>query len=191
MLAPGVVGYDERIPYYYYNPQKSKELLKEAGYPEGIEVDLMVINRETDIQTAEMVKQNLDEVGIITTISILDRAAYLEKVFSGNYTFGMHISPYRIDPATQIGMSFKTGSRTNFSHFSSSEIDKLLEAAEATSVNNERHELYKKVQTKLFEYALSCVIWVNPTNYVVNERVKDFKVNFEAFAQARKAWIKE
>ncbi|MHB9091661.1 MAG: ABC transporter substrate-binding protein, partial [Chloroflexota bacterium] len=53
----GTAGYDESILKYEYNPAKVKELLTQAGYPNGVDVELKVIAREPENTIGEFVQQ--------------------------------------------------------------------------------------------------------------------------------------
>jgi peptide/nickel transport system substrate-binding protein len=66
-LSPGHIGYEETeesVPYYEYDPDMARQYLESAGYPDGLDTEVSVINRELDVQQAEMLEQMLGEVGI-------------------------------------------------------------------------------------------------------------------------------
>jgi ABC-type transport system substrate-binding protein len=62
-----------------YNPEKAKQLLAEAGYPNGFEVKLMTVAGSKDGATA--IQSYLGEVGIKVTIDIADAGRYAAQLF--------------------------------------------------------------------------------------------------------------
>ncbi|RPH39241.1 MAG: ABC transporter substrate-binding protein, partial [Burkholderiales bacterium] len=60
-----------------YNPDKARELLKLAGYPNGFKTDL-VPGMAKNLDTATAIKSYLDAVGIETTLNNMDTAAYMQ-----------------------------------------------------------------------------------------------------------------
>ena len=84
MGVPGSYTYLENPTYTYdYDPEKAKELLTEAGYPNGFETELL----NTQLSEAQMValKSYLDAVGINCTINLVDKATEDEHWLQGTF----------------------------------------------------------------------------------------------------------
>ncbi len=77
-LAKGMLGYNPKIKPFPYDPQKARQLLKEAGYPDGFEVVLNApIGRYLKgEETAEFVAAQLKEIGVTTKVQLHDWNAY-------------------------------------------------------------------------------------------------------------------
>ncbi len=63
-LPPGILGYDSTRAPYGYDPAKAKQLLAEAGYPNGFSIKLWRTQRAELARLAQSIQQNLAEVGI-------------------------------------------------------------------------------------------------------------------------------
>lgn len=70
---------------YEYNPEKAKELLKEAGYENGFEFDLWCAETTAWVQMAEMIQNGLAEVGITANVKIMDQSTLIEERAKGEY----------------------------------------------------------------------------------------------------------
>ena len=60
-----------------YNPQKAKQLLAEAGYPNGFEVELIVGSPGDNVKNAQIVKDQLAKVGITVNVKPMEMAPVL------------------------------------------------------------------------------------------------------------------
>jgi peptide/nickel transport system substrate-binding protein len=90
---PGYVqGYDPRP----YNPTKAKQLLADAGYPNGFSTKIMTTSGGTDACAG--IKSYLDAVGIMTTVDIADLGRYFGEVFSKGYTDDLVYTASGINP---------------------------------------------------------------------------------------------
>jgi len=64
IALPGGLDYIENPVTYDYNPEKAKELLKEAGYPNGFDIDINIDTSANSQMLAELYQYYLGEVGI-------------------------------------------------------------------------------------------------------------------------------
>jgi peptide/nickel transport system substrate-binding protein len=78
-VPQGAVGFDPSFQPRNYDPQKAKDLLTEAGYPNGFKVKLTVLQGNTDL--AEAIKRYLDDVGMIVDIDIADAGRFYGGIF--------------------------------------------------------------------------------------------------------------
>ncbi|HUF98506.1 MAG TPA: ABC transporter substrate-binding protein, partial [Ilumatobacter sp.] len=66
-----------------YDPDKARELLAEAGYPDGLQIESAIgSSANTYIQTGELVQSQLAAVGIEMNLQLLDAAAMVPGLFS-------------------------------------------------------------------------------------------------------------
>ncbi len=80
-IAPGVFGYTP-VGTYEYDPELARELLAEAGFPDGLDITLHSPTGRymQDIQVAEAVQSYLAEVGVRAEIVSLEWASYLAEI---------------------------------------------------------------------------------------------------------------
>lgn len=81
--APGAPTYDDSLTAMTYNPEKAKELLAEAGYPDGFTTTLTTDAGNKDYFTAAA--NMLDEVGIHCEINLVDESAQVNLYSTGTW----------------------------------------------------------------------------------------------------------
>lgn len=91
MVAPGVNGFTDEIERYSYDPELSKQLLADAGYPDGFKLTFQCSNDMylNDEAICLAISSMLARVGIEADTNAQARAQYLEAVLSPNMDFGL------------------------------------------------------------------------------------------------------
>jgi len=77
-LSPAYIGYTDDLPTYPYDPEKAKQLLAEAGYPDGFEIDFYTPSTGVMPKVATVIQEQLRKIGIKVNIRQMDFAAWLE-----------------------------------------------------------------------------------------------------------------
>jgi peptide/nickel transport system substrate-binding protein len=72
-IDKGIPGYNPSAPYYR-NVERARQLLAEAGYPNGFEVELMAPTSYPARDVAEIVRRSLEEVGIRVKLKLITSA---------------------------------------------------------------------------------------------------------------------
>lgn len=76
-LPPSMPGYTEGYEGYAYDPEKAKEMLAEAGFADGFETELYVMNTDPNPRIAQAIQQDLANVGIKASIQSLAQASVI------------------------------------------------------------------------------------------------------------------
>jgi peptide/nickel transport system substrate-binding protein len=130
--------------------ERAKQLVAEAGYPDGVDVTMRVISASNYTKPAEVVQDQLKEIGINITIEPMERAAWWDACYlGGDYTITIYANPVQVIDADFGAYPFLHSSEANggnnFYNYKSAEMDKLLEDARISQNEAERKELYTKV----------------------------------------------
>ncbi|MGI9303998.1 MAG: ABC transporter substrate-binding protein, partial [Gammaproteobacteria bacterium] len=83
-IAPnfGVCSYD-KLGYWNRDIDRARAIVKEIG-AEGLSFDFMVRNIPADIQMAQVIKQNVEEIGLTTNIEVVDQATAVKRCWVDN-----------------------------------------------------------------------------------------------------------
>jgi len=85
MLAPpGEWGYDPNYPARNYDPAKARQLLLEAGYPNGLKAKLLITNAPASLDAGTAIKQYLDAAGFNIELDVADLGRFYGTVW-GNH----------------------------------------------------------------------------------------------------------
>lgn len=139
--ATWVVDLDDPVPQR--DLELARELLEEAGVPDGFSFTLFIVPSEEEIRVASMMAAMCSEVGIQIDIQQIEFGTGLARMGDGTYTaFSVELSP-RNDPDLSAYPWFHSES-TNWARIYNDELDDLLTRARASVDQDERRELYRQ-----------------------------------------------
>lgn len=146
------------------NIQKAQELMTDAGYPNGFDLEITVpSNYEYHMQTAEVVAEQLKAAGINATINPVEWSSWLSDCYTDrNYQSTISGITSDMTPG-YLTNRFQTDSKKNFVNFASAAYDEAYQKAAAALDPVEKAELYKQVQKILCDEAGSAFIQVPPS----------------------------
>ncbi len=152
---------------YTYDPEKASELLKDAGYENGFDLEITVPKNFTQhVDTAVLIKEQLAKVGINAKVNEVEWNSWLSDVYQGrNYqatVIGFDISS--LSPATWYVRYYSTSSN-DMTNFSDPEYDAAYDQAVASIDHEEKLELYARLQQILAEQGASVFI-EDPADFV-------------------------
>ena len=84
-LSPKIPGYNKDVKSYEYNVEKAKNLLAEAGYPNGFKTSIWIYDNTMRKDTATILQDQFKAVGIDVTIEILEWGAYIDRTAAGEH----------------------------------------------------------------------------------------------------------
>ncbi len=176
-------------PQAEYNPDRARELLAEAGYPDGIDITFSIINRPTDATIAQIAKAQLDEVGIRTTIETLERTTWVDLWTAREGEMGcLQGGMTPVDPDGQSGWWSDT-SLANYAGYDNPEIRELIAQANQTTDQAERLALWQQVVELNTDDAVYTFIGAIPTTMAVRANVKDLVTVGGIYWQLSDVWL--
>lgn len=161
-----------------YEPdvEKAKELLAQAGYPDGFEMTITVpSNYQFHIDCAQVIAEELKQAGITARISLVEWETWLTQVYKGRQ-YQSTIVGLDADLAPKDLLDrYYSGARNNFVNFSNEEYDEVLAEAIASIDDAQKVEKYQRLQQILTEQAASVYIQDPAKLVAVNPRLKGFE----------------
>jgi dipeptide transport system substrate-binding protein len=154
ILMPTMLCYTDDVPIYEYNPDRARELLAEAGYPNGFSLTQLYSARPQDQTISEIVQGMWAEVGVDLEIIGLEHGTTTDirrdPVRRREYDaiqahFGRTADPDSFLIETFHSGAFPPGSNSMFYD----EVDDLIDAGRAELDPERRCEIYRELQEKI------------------------------------------
>lgn len=188
-LAPMQLGYNPNVNKYDYNPQKAKELLAQAGYPNGFTTNFLVPTSGSGMQSpvpmGTAIQAYLGQIGIKVNIQQLDWGTFLGKIGAGAKESDLDMwelswMDSAIDPSLVLGplissKSWPPGFNSGF--YKNAEVDKLIDQGLIEQSPAKRKDIYQKASALINEDAPW--IFVNHAKEIVahSNKVVGFKLD--------------
>lgn len=178
-------------PSPVYDPDLARQLLAEAGFPDGVDVSFSVINRPVDSQIAQIVADNLNEVGIRTTIEVLERTAWVDLWTSRGGEIGVLINGGgAIDPGFSAA-TFDPTALSNFAGYDSPAIVELIAEQDQTTDQEERLRIWSEITEIMNDDAVYVPVGVVPAYGAAAASARDFALHPDFYLQLDAAWNAE
>ena len=143
----------EELPHQTRDVERAKELLAEAGFPNGFDMTLrIIVGYATMAADAPVIASNLGDAGIRVTVETVDLGVWIEDWRNRREPITRNAWGGFMDPDALFYRHFHTPPQgMDFRRWNSAEGDELLDRARASTDPVERKELYDELQRLLAE----------------------------------------
>ena len=157
----------------------AKALLAEAGYPDGLDIEVVTADLEPGmVQYAEVYQQQVAKAGIRVKLTLAPSDGYWDDVWMQKNA----VTSWGQRPADQIlNEAYRSGASWNESHFESAAYDALLDQARATLDIDKARDLYVQAQEMLFNEGGTLIAYQENGRRVMSSRVTGIKPQDEDY----------
>ena len=182
-LPPTIWSYNDSIQDYPFDLEKAKQLLAEAGFPDGFETELWVqpvvrASNPNPRRTAEILQNDWAKIGVKAKLVSYEWGDYIKRTRAGEFTAGIYgWSGDNGDPDNFLSplLSCENANNgSNYSRWCNKEFDALLAKAIVTSDKNVRTPLYEQAQ-EIFHKAVPWIPVAHSVSYTpLSPRVRNY-----------------
>ena len=178
----GLPGFDTATSYYEYNPDMSRKLLAEAGYPGGKGLPtLKLATTATYVDLCKYIQQQLGELGVDVKIDVNPSAALREQIAQGKSEWfrGSWIADYP-DAENYLSLFYSPNfcpQGPNYTHFSSRRFDQLYEKVKVECDDVKRMEIYRQMDRIVMDEAPVVVLYYDQILHFTRKNVSGLRSN--------------
>jgi ABC-type transport system substrate-binding protein len=185
--------------WYQYNPERARQLLAEAGYPNGFETTLEYFEYSKELKAIpEYLKAAWAKIGVKVELKSMDYTVFRANVDTAGWQNMSHAfsfpNPLDIDTTLNFvhskGLGIKTQGGPN-----DPQLDQWVEAMWASTDQQERMELLKKIRARVVDQVFIIPGVIAPTFTQIQPWVRNFQPRISGFSDdyssAIYAWIDE
>lgn len=175
--ATAAFGWTEEFKWHTQDLEKAKQLMAEAGYPNGFDVVFTQDSSKTYMTSAEIMQAQLKKIGINVTFEKLERATWLDTVSSSRqYQASLRMTNHVVNDADYILSRRLTsefiGGGNNYAGYANPEFDSLVVKARTSADPAERLNIYKQCYEIIKEDVPAIPLYTTTANQVVNAKIR-------------------
>lgn len=180
----------DEFPEFTYNPVKAKELLTEAGYPDGFEFEIVTAQRYNFDKIAQVIQAQVAQAGVKANINIVEWGIFIKKWRESDFDSFVSLNSGSVEPDIQFNRTFHTGGSTNVFMYSNARVDELLDNGRITVEKADRKNIYDELQKILVEESPIIFLYSPNVLFASQKTVKDFRVlSNESLIFLRETWL--
>ena len=194
-IPAGLPSFDSAVVKgFTYNPAKARELLKQAGFPDGEglpEIKLLTIATYSDI--AGFIARQLEEVGIKIQVEVVPKSLLLEQTAKSEALFfrGSWIADFP-EAENYLSVFYSNNpAPPNYTRYHNPKFDALYEQAMVTENDSLRYKLYQQMDQLVIEDAPVIPLWYDEVIRLVSPKVQQFRPNGLNLLELRRTYFKK
>lgn len=156
LIPPSCIGYPgDDMPYFERDIEGAKELLKEAGYEDGLTLRLAVAEDVTRVAVCQVLQAQLGEIGITVELEVADSSTYTFRANEGEFQmmffFWICAAGHGDYQMYSLCHSSQKGAAGNRAFYEDDEADKFIMNARETNDEKVATENYRELEKILDE----------------------------------------
>jgi peptide/nickel transport system substrate-binding protein len=161
LVSHQVFGYDPDAKAFAYDPAKAKQLLGEAGFPNGFEIEYYSPTGRypKDREVALVIVEQLSKVGIKASLKTPEWAIFNTDYKNGKYPMYLTGRGSLIDADTLFHQYFRTGTTKRVLGYSNPKLDEILDQEQQTFDVKKREKLLMQAHRMILEDAPAIPLW--------------------------------
>jgi peptide/nickel transport system substrate-binding protein len=190
-------GYDPAIKPYPYNPAKATALLKQAGYPHGFALQMLVgAGSEEAKETATIMQQEYAQIGIKMSLRTMEVATLNSVIQNPPHNYELapgYMSSDIVDPDELVGfaMAGDTGTLAIWTLYNNKTVNSLARRAAQTADREKRRQLYYKIDRIHHDDAPMVFLGHAPSVTLTRSAVRGFKVLPTGNYRLEEVWLQK
>ena len=186
-IPPTDPSYNADLEIPPYDTERAKELLAQAGYPNGIDVDLHTTERQGMLDLAVAFKESAEPAGIRANIIRDSEDSYWSEIWLKVPL--MTVNWGGRPPLEAIGITSQSDAAWNESHWVSAELDKLLQDAPAEFDEAKRKAMFFRMQEILVDDAPRVIPGFQPVFFFTRDFVRGVEAHPLHYFYLDEAWL--
>ncbi len=193
-IPPGLPCFDSSMVHgYHYDPAKARQLLREAGYPDGAgipPITLKTIDIYADL--AGFIARQLQEIGLTVKIDITQKSLLLEETAKSQVLFfrGSWIADYP-DAENYLSVFYSENpAPPNYTRYKNLRFDQMYRQSLIENNDSIRYDLYRKMDQQMINDAPVVPLWYDQVIHLVSPSVSGFEANGLNLLELRRTRIR-
>jgi len=177
-LYPGNM-YRVELGPYEYNPELARELLAEAGYPDGFNTKILLPSTSPTMEACQAIAQYFEAIGVKAELQIVEDAVWSQLVRAHDDErdlFYQAKSGIGVDYNLNRLYSDEYIDEDNRGRWVNERVLELLDLGRKTFDEDERQEIYGEIQQIIWEEAVEIFLWSRVNVVVANAKVDNVPV---------------